>query len=235
LPDARGRRDEQPAHPVELRPFFISKYELTQFQWSRCGGEPIDSRYPAGERVGGRIVTPGNPIESVTWEEARRMLERVKLALPTEAQWEYAARAGTETPWWCGLDSRDAWHAGNVADEYARLQGGDEWSVDRRLDDGHLAHAPVGSFRPNPYGIHDVIGNVAEWCADAFGAYADRKSIGVDGLHEYHDGRARVVRGGSFRDPISDARSSARAFVDDGARSDRVGIRPAMALEERPR
>lgn len=232
LPAARGRRDEQPEHTVELRPFLISKYELTQFQWLRCGGTAVDARYRAGDRAGGRIVTLGNPIESLTWEEARRVLEQVRLTLPTEAQWEYAARAGTETPWWCGLDSRDAWHAGNVADEYARLQGGDEWEIDRRLDDGHLAHAPIGSFRPNPFGIHDVIGNVAEWCADSFGPYAERTAIDRDGLHEYEDGRGRVVRGGSFRDSISEARSSARAFVEHGARSDRVGVRPAMHLDE---
>lgn len=232
LPDARGRRDEQPAHPIELPPFFVSKYELTQFQWTRCGGPSIDPRYRAGERVGGRAVTPANPIESVSWEEARRVLDQVKLELPTEAQWEYAARGGTETPWWCGLDSRDAWHAGNVADEYARIQGGDEWIVDRRLDDGYFVHAPVGSFRPNPFGLHDVIGNVAEWCADAFGPYSERRSIGRNGLHEYIEGRGRVARGGSFRDSISDARSSARYLVEEGARADRVGLRPVMAVED---
>jgi formylglycine-generating enzyme required for sulfatase activity/serine/threonine protein kinase len=230
LPDARGRREEQPKHVVVLDPFLISKYELTQAQWQRCGGSGGTVRYRAGERAGGRMILGTNPVESITWDEARRALQRVELELPTEAQWEYAARGGTETPWWSGLEPRDAWLAGNVADEYARTHGGEEWAIDRRLDDGHLVHAPVGSFRANPFGLCDVIGNVAEWCLDEFGSYSDRVEIASYGEHRYREFDGRAFRGGSFRDAISAARSSARASLDPGARSDRIGARPVLNL-----
>ncbi len=235
FPEARGREDEQPPHEVELPAFFISKYEITQEQWRRCGSTTDSCRFRARTRAGGREITGMNPVESVPFDEAARILRHVTLELPTEAQWEYAARGGTETPWWSGLTSRDAEQAGNIADLYAKEHGGSSWECDSRLDDGQFAHAPVGAFRPNGYGLYDVIGNVAEWCLDDFRPYRESTGLGLNGLHLGSSDApflGRVVRGGSFRDSISRARSSARSREAPEARSDSVGVRAVMNFSE---
>lgn len=110
-------------------------------------------------------------------------LWRYGFDLPTEAQWEYAARAGTATVWFTGNGMSSLEGYLNVADRFCRdHMPGSTWSVDLELDDGYVCHALVVEYRPNAFGLHNLSGNVWEWCRDSFGGYESQRHPG-DGLH----------------------------------------------------
>jgi len=222
--DAKGR----PVH-MELEPFFLSKYELTQGQWQRFTGRN-PSQFQAGTKVGEQAITAGHPVERVSWEECVETLRRLDLALPSEAQWEYAARAGSGTPWWIGSESAALQRAGNLADRSV-LRGGAPafWQVDERLQDGFVVHARVGSFLPNRFGLHDTIGNVREWCRDGWALYGTGPE--PPELKDRSFAGNRIIRGGGYWDLPVLARSSARSGLDPSARSESLGVRPARALD----
>jgi formylglycine-generating enzyme required for sulfatase activity len=171
-----------------------------------------------------------HPVESVSWEDCERVLAHLGLELPTEAQWERAARAGTGTPWWTGAEKRSLEGAANLTDRFATRLGA-KWSpVEEWLDDGHGGHAPVGSYAANPFGLHDTAGNVWEWCRDGYGSYElpvapDTGERIVEGATE------RVSRGGSFNQDVLNTRSAARTLVNPDSRIDSLGLRPARAVE----
>ena len=107
----------------------------------------------------------------VSWEEASELMRRQALALPTEAQWEYAARAGTDSPWWTGSTRETLRGAENLMDRTVARQNSSpsaKLEFERWLADGHVVHAPVGSYRANPWGLHDMLGNVGEWCREFY-------------------------------------------------------------------
>jgi formylglycine-generating enzyme required for sulfatase activity len=106
-----------------------------------------------------------------------------------------------------------------------------DWSVDVAIDDGHLLHAAVGSFAPNAFGLHDVLGNVFEWCQDRWVAYTLPPRPG-DGLRTGRGSRLRLHRGGSFYLPASAARSAYRNANDASYRAGHVGCRPARSVTE---
>jgi len=230
--DPLAAANEQPVRTVTLDAFFISKYEMTQGQWQRATGRNPSTIRHADEPDNPRISLL-LPVENVSWNRCEEVLWRLGLALPTEAQWEYAARAGTTTPWWTGEASVTLRGAANLADETYKQEGGpragayDEW-----LTDGFgTIHAPIGHFRPNGFGLHDVIGNVAEWCYDAVGSYTlpTRKS---DGEREAGLGEAgfRVFRGGSAHNTAIESRSSGRDGAPPEYRHADLGVRPARRL-----
>jgi formylglycine-generating enzyme required for sulfatase activity/serine/threonine protein kinase len=227
--DQGARDDEGPVHEISLDSFFLSKYEMTQGQWQRIMGEN-PSTYTSD-----RANTPvgaANPVEQVSWHECREALSRYGLILPTEAQWEYAARAGTSTPWWCGAtaDSIGQAAAGNIADAFARDSGAHEsWAPFAAWSDGATVHAKVGSYAANAFGLHDVLGNVWEWCRDEYTSYGGSVESG-DGLRVVgvHDGLpARALRGGSFNNVASFARSADRSRSVPEGRNDVLGLRAA--------
>lgn len=239
-PDLLAKRSEGPVHEVALAPFMMSKYEMTQAQWLRATGRNPSS-FPIGRRVGGREVGGLNPVEHVSWEEAVETLRRLELSLPTEAQWEYAARGGTATPWFTGMNREELRGYANLADAWARGHDGPEsWRYEPWLNDGHTVHAPTGTFAPNPFGLHDVAGNVWEWVADRVGPYSrdhgkpamassGEPATAADGRH--------VFRGGGFRSTAAHARSAERyaLYYSDNAAFD-VGVRPMWTIRgERPR
>jgi formylglycine-generating enzyme required for sulfatase activity len=224
-PQAEGA--EGPVHGVTLSPFFLSKYEMTQGQWERFVGKNPSS-YQSGELV----PRPGlHPVEQVSWEDCQGVMERLRLVLPTEAQWEHAARAGATTPWWTGTEKESLDGAANLADAYCKRNGGPAgWAYEEWLDDGFVVYGPVGSLRANAFGLHDVIGNVWEWCRDSYGGYDSPVAPG-DGERQVSS-RDRVFRGGGFYDPASFARSAIRFSNSPGDRYFILGLRPARVITE---
>jgi formylglycine-generating enzyme required for sulfatase activity len=228
--DLQAGTDENPVHEVALSPFFLSKFEMTQEQWWRIM-QSNPSFFDEHHFAGGAAV-PVHPVEQVAWEDCSEALMRLGLVLPTEAQWEYGARAGTSTRWWTGEDEQSLEGAANLADaSYARdflNVVGMKW-----LDDGYAGTAPVGSFRANAFGLHDVAGNVWEWCQDLYsGHYIE--VAGETGLRtvEGQDGtRNRVARGGSFGDTASYSRSAIRNRFTPEFRGFLLGVRPARAVD----
>jgi formylglycine-generating enzyme required for sulfatase activity/serine/threonine protein kinase len=226
-PGARG--DEGPVHEVVLSPYFLSKYELTQGQWLRLVGRNPSYSQPVA-------FTPAllHPVEQVSWLDCMEWLPRAGLALPTEAQWERGARAGTDTPWSTGPERESLRGAVNLADQAAaRAQAAwteiDDWPD---LDDGFVVHAPVGSYAPNAFGLHDVHGNVFEWCLDGYTSAFYGESPTQDPLSPWEQSASRVLRSGSFSYAATYARAAAREDSTPSNAVDHVGVRAARAVTE---
>ncbi len=223
-----GRRtDEGPVREVSLSgPFFVSGTEVTNGQFLKVMGRNSSSAAKMAARA------EFLPVDSVTWDEAndfcQKLTEREKnqawarkdwaYRLPTEAEWEYACRAGTDSPFAFGATVRFAEQAlfRPLEDDPLGL-GGDLLKLPRFGQE-------VGKAEGNKFGLHDMHGNLAEWCGDWYksGAYKDAPRDNPTGPS---DGDKRVVRGGSFRDPASGTRSAARAGVRPNDRADTVGFR----------
>jgi formylglycine-generating enzyme required for sulfatase activity/serine/threonine protein kinase len=220
---------EGPVHAVTLAPYFLSKFEMTQAQWLRFTNRN-PSQYRAGEKLGDHACSLVCPVEQVAWSECEETLRKLDLVLPTEAQWERAARAGSDTRWWTGDERESLRGAANLGDKYYRDNGGpSSFTYDVWLDDGWSLHAPVGSYRANAYGLHDVVGNVWEWCRDSYESYEQPVNAG-DGLRRATDAHLRACRGGGFVITALDARSSTRFHNALDFRSYDLGVRPARAV-----
>ena len=143
-----GNQNELPSHEICISDFKIGKYEVDQknFQ-STMGFNPSP------------LVKADHPVESVTWLDARAYCKKRGLRLPTEAEWEYAARGGTKTEYYWGDEL--AGKKGNFCDSLCVLN-----KRDSNLTDGYKHSAPVGSFPPNPFGLYDMAGNLSEWVQD---------------------------------------------------------------------
>jgi len=230
--DPEAASFESPVHEVTLSPFFLSKYEMTQGQWLRITGRnpsAFGPRFQGDERV----LDLTHPVEQVSWTDCVKWLGRLELDLPTEAQWEYGCRGGTDSPWWTGRDRESLRGRANLADQAAAWTGA-EWSEIKDwpdLDDGWGAHAAVGAYSANPFGLHEVSGNLYEWCADNFGLYSP-ESV-QDPRAETNENDPRVFRGGCFSQTASSARSAGRNSNAPDARSFEYGLRPARRLVTR--
>jgi formylglycine-generating enzyme required for sulfatase activity len=206
---------------------------MTRGQWVRASGAPDPSHWTA-ETSGGRVkpeVYFRHPVEMVSWEDSLRVLARVGLDLPTEAQWERGCRGGTDSAWSFGDDKSAFPKFGNVADrQYARTFSGTTSSED--FDDGHVVTAPVGSFAPNPFGLHDVHGNVWEWCRDVYASYEGgvHPETGERRPSDQGPRGLRVYRGGGCVNPAVGARSASRRRYDPSFRSTSLGCRPAARV-----
>jgi serine/threonine protein kinase/formylglycine-generating enzyme required for sulfatase activity len=209
-----------PMHAVELEPFFISRYELTAAQAGRLGGFPSEMRPPDDGRL---------PL-AIDWERARALLVRHGLELPTEAQWERATRADSE------IDEPLEGHA-NVNDRSRAAalesQGTTQDAVPAGFDDGFPGLAPVGSFAPNGFGLHDTLGNVSEWCLDHHvrRGYSTLVPRAGDGLRAtVVPAQLRVLRGGSFIDGPSICSPWLRLGEAPGKVTSYSGARPARSI-----
>ena len=209
---------EAPVHQVVIaRPFALGKFEVTFAQWMRCVQENGCDRRPKDEGWGSGAV----PVTGVSWSDAQQYTLWLSAKtgedyrLPSEAEWEYAARAGTASRYWWG-------------DEIGRNNAncmlcGSRW--DRKQA------APVGSFRANPFGLHDVHGNVWEWQDDCWHAgYAGAPRNGLSWTSG-EQCSSRVLRGGSWRDHNRHLRSAERLRYFLGSRFNFVGFRVAKTLE----
>lgn len=219
--DPKAGIDESPVHEVTVAPFFLARHELTQGQWRRLQGANADeqSQYAPGQMIWGERITWADPVEQVDWYMSDSVMRRHGLMLPTEAQWEYGCRGGTTAPWVVELSQLRGF--ANLADATAKSVSPD-WACESWTD-GHVVHAAVGSFLANGFGLHDVHGNVWEWCRDEYGEYTTSGKS--------PDGRGhRVVRGGGFNSPAVGSRSALRQRYAPSMRSGYVGLRPARVL-----
>ena len=216
---------------VLLSAFYFGKFEVTQGQWLRLSQRRNPSVFYAGRTVdGGRKVSPRHPVEGVSHDEARALLTAWGLALPTEVQWEYGARGGSIETWSTGRDSQSLKGYANVLDRSGVDFGLDPGGVRPADSDGWAVHAPVGSFLPNAFGLHDMHGNVSEWCQDWL-ASLDVAFAPATGLARVEHGVLRVHRGGSYADRASVARTRYRNGDLPSNRSAFVGVRAAMTAE----
>ena len=205
--DGDLRPDELPQHEVSIRDaFYLGKVAVTQEAWvAVMGGNPSGFK--------GRTL----PVEKVSWDDAQTFIQTLNdkegtkaYRLPTEAEWEYAARAKTETTRYWGDEADDmalyAWHN----------QG----------DDQRRSH-PVGLLKPNAWGLYDMLGNLHEWCQDRYGPKFYAKSS-VKDPEGPAKGEERVLRGGSWNDSASVMRASYRFHLPPDARFRNVGFRVLM-------
>ena len=230
--DPVAQPNEGPENAVSLRPYLIARTELTQHQWTAMG-EPNPSRHVIGATAAGVVITGRNPVETASWITFAAALARRGLVLPSEAQWEVAARAGRATPWWTGPEAHTLARAENIADASARrlitgIGATEVW------DDGYVCHAPVASYPQgrNPFGLYDVHGNVREWCRDPYGVRAGTWPADVHGdrAEAARDQRLRAYRGGSWFADARLARASNRSGNTPVAIADTLGARPARVV-----
>jgi len=214
-----------------LNAFFMAKHELTQAQWFRMSGEnpsyyrvgtewPVEPRAPAGARAP-LTVTWSWPVEQINWHQAQDTLRRFGLRLPTEAQWEYACRAGTSTPW-------------SLAETAAQLQGKvnaghSGWPDGPYLDGWHIT-CPIGTFPANPWGLHEIHGNVREWVLEPFWTQFRFELRPGDGMQLAPESRLRTSRGGSMghgpESLVCGAREDSPASLCDRS----LGVRPVRSI-----
>jgi formylglycine-generating enzyme required for sulfatase activity len=230
--DPRAKAEEHPRHEVSLDAFFLAKHELTQAQWVALGGRN-NSQLRAGQVAGHVRVTGRHPVESVSWLECVTLLGHHGLVLPTERQWEAAARGGRETPWWTGTTAGTLADAENIADASTRMLIVSAQMTERH-DDGQPLTAPVGSYRrPHPLGLHDMLGNLREWCRDVFESDAYSRSLppldrqGCRMPQPSEEARVRTFRGGCWFDHAASARASIRFSSQPAYRDYTLGCRPS--------
>ena len=199
---------EGPPTQVALDPFFLSKYELTEEQNVRYGGPPtlavVIEREPVGDEAA------AFPAHQLSWQAASRVASNMGAQLPSEAQWEYACRAGSTTAWHTGDHPRTLRDFANVANfgEHRR----DPFK--RPEEDEYPYMLPVGRLNPNAFGLHDMQGNVREICADTF--YPDLAGVPFapgSGLRCDPDSTHVAVRGASYREDGWEAHSAHRASM----------------------
>jgi len=203
---------EGPQHRVRIsRPFYLGKYEVTQAQWQAVMGNNPSA-----------FNDPMKPVEKVSWDDIQPFLaklnmasvrEEMKFVLPTEAQWEYACRAGTASAYYFG-------------DDVAML-GEYEWFKDNSGGNTH----PVGKKRANGWGLYDMQGNVLEWCADWFARdYYGQSPLEDPGLEPRSYKATRVNRGGAWGNPSGRFRSAGRDNNSPSFRTYLLGFRLACKI-----
>lgn len=212
----KERSEEKPAHQVDINePFALSVFEVSYQEWQVCMKEG-GCRYDPGEHV---ALNNTSPVSDISWDDAQSYVKWLSAKtgevyrLPSEAEWEYAARAGTTTTYSWGDDTG----AGQ-----ANCQGcGSQW-------DNQQA-APVGSFQANPFGLYDMHGNIWEWTADCWNSsYRNAPADGSAWLKG--DCLARVLRSGSWKQEADYMRAARRSWYDRDVRYYLHGMRVAKTL-----
>ena len=190
--------EDETLHPVHLSAFSIDKFEVTQEQFEKVMGVNPSDFY--GKNL---------PVEQVTWYEARDYCKAVGKRLPTEAEWEKAARGKTHTVYYWGdaIDGEYAWY----------------W------DNSERRTHPVGKRKPNPFGLYDVSGNVWEWVADYYEDIYYQSSPEKNPAGPFTS-KYRVIRGGSWRDLPDFLRTTRRNYDLPAGRFNHIGFRCAQSV-----
>lgn len=239
--DEPGRyENEGPRHEVTITDgFWLFDTPCTQALWQAVMGDNPS-----------KFKGPGRPVEQVSWDDVQGFLDRINtlvpgldLVLPTEAEWEYACRAGTETAIYTGdieiLGDNNApaldpvaWYGGNSGVDFDLHNGYDSsnWQ-DKQYPHTRAGTRPVARKQPNAWGLYDMLGNVWEWCADGQRAYTAEALR--DPMAPTEAGGDRVLRGGCWSLYARIVRSAYRSAYDPGYRYDRIGFRCARVQEGR--
>ncbi|MCF7974653.1 MAG: SUMF1/EgtB/PvdO family nonheme iron enzyme [Phycisphaerae bacterium] len=245
----QGYANERPAYPVVIdSAFWIGRFEITNQQYA-CFDPEHDSGLETGEvyqfgdyERGHTLRRPEQPVVRVSWHQAMAFCDWLsnktgkQFTLPTEAQWEYACRSGRSSPLWYGTLDHDFSDSANLSDathhtvDYPHVPAAvPPWRpADIRFNDGWRVSAPVGTFQPNPWGLFDMHGNVAEWTRSTYGPYP--LSAGND---PYNESGRKTVRGGSWLDRPQRARSAFRMHYEPSQAVHDVGFR--VMYEDAPR
>ena len=235
--DEPGRdSDEGPQRGVMIsKALWIFDTPCTQALWRAVMGDNPS-----------RFVDPDRPVEQVSWDDTNAFIAKLNsavgglaLRLPTEAEWEYACRAGTTEATYAGpmeiLGNRNApvldeiaWYGGNSGVDFDLEDGWDSsnWP-EKQYDHQKAGTRKVGEKLPNRWGLFDMLGNVWEWCSDWYDAGAYRASASVDPTGPT-DGHYRVLRGGGWSDSAQGVRSAYRYHYEPGGRDGNFGFRCAQ-------
>ncbi len=195
---------EKPQHQVKVNSFAIGKYPVTQAQYEAVMGKN-PSRFQNN---------PQNPVEKVSWNDAQAFCQKLSqitgktYGLPTEAEWEYACRAGTTTRYYFGDNA-------NQLGDYAWYDGNSRYKTH-----------PVGDKKPNAWGLYDMIGNVCEWCEDNWhDNYIGVPTDGSAWIKNNNDNDYRILRGGSWFSYPHSCRSAYRNYLNRRDNSSNDGFR----------
>jgi formylglycine-generating enzyme required for sulfatase activity len=207
--EEKDRNANETQHKVTLtKGFYMGMYTVTKEQWKAVMGNTPSPDY-------GKMNLP---VETVSWVDCQDFIKKLRetdkkpYRLPTEAEWEYACRAGTTTPYFCG---------DTLSTNQATFGKG-------KKGYSPLATTPVGSFPANAFGLYDMHGNVWEWCQDWFGEYPQKDVVDPQGPEH---GEERVIRGGSFTDLPQHLRSAFRHKYEPSGRDHVVGFRLCFSVE----
>ena len=213
--EEKERQDDETQHKVTLtKGFYMGVHLVTQEQWKEVmGNNPSEFK---GEK--------NLPVEQVSWDDCQAFIKKLRekdkklYRLPTEAEWEFACRAGTKTPFHFG-DTIST----DQANYYGRLiYGNGKKGVYREKT------TPVGSFPANAWGLHDMHGNVLQWCQDWYGDYQQKDVVDPQGPEK---GEGRVLRGGSWHNNPENCRSAYRNWNGPGYRISNFGFRLCFCLD----
>ena len=209
--ESDAESDEKPAHQVTLSTYYIGETEVTQDLWQAVMGSTVAQQRDKANKEWSLRGGGGNyPMYYISWEECQTFISRLNsltgrsFRLPTEAEWEFAARGGNQSR---GYKYSGSNSLGNVA-----------WNTDNSGNETH----PVKQKSPNELGLYDMSGNVWEWCQDCYGSYSSSSQTNPTGASS---GSYRVYRGGSWGNDAGDCRVSVRNDYAPDARGDYLGLR----------
>ena len=224
--------DETPTHQVTLSSFSIGRHEVTQEEWKAVmGSNP-------SEFVGAQL-----PVENVSWNDCQKFIKKLNaitgktFRLPTEAEWEFAARGGNKSKHYEYSGSNDldevAWYYENSGDKKITftwdIDGNSEEDIDEQIDLGieanHCKTHQIMKKKPNELGIYDMSGNISEWCSDWYGVYSSSRQVNPKGASS---GSSRVIRGGNLINLTNNCRVSSRGKSAPDNCYSNVGFRLAF-------
>jgi formylglycine-generating enzyme required for sulfatase activity len=219
VPKEEGRSDDEAPHQVTLtRGYYMAATLVTQWQWEQVLGKDANHSEFRGKSDAKKKTLP---VDNISWNDCQKFCRKLsaldgkKYALPTEAEWEYACRAGTSTPFWFGasVTDRDANYDARFAYGKDGKEGVFRWKP-----------TPVEQFKPNPWGLHDMHGNLWQWCEDCYAADWGRDATDPVNLTQ-GDAGVRVARGGSWSSNPGLCRAACRARYVPTVRQDSYGCR----------